>query len=150
LETEANIEIKSEVGELFKFENGVRVNIPFFSSPVKAGFPSPAEDYVESRIDLNADLIPNPDSTFYSRVEGDSMEPLIHVGSMLVIDRAQETLSGDIVLALINGEFCMKRLYLSTNGIKLLSENPAYKAIVITGEMDFRIWGKIIHVIQSF
>src|SRR5215203_3320860 len=137
--------VKSEVGELFKFDqNGVRINIPFFASPVKAGFPSPAEDYAESRIDLNADHIPNPDSTFYSRVEGDSMEPLIHVGSMLVIDRAQETLSGDIVLAFINGEFCMKRLFLSSNGggIKLISENPAYKAIVITSEMDFAIWGK--------
>lgn len=142
----------SEISSLYKFENGVKCEIPLFASPIKAGFPSPAEDYVEDRIDLNRDLIKNPDSTFYGHVESDSMEPLIHPGSLLVIDRAVETVHNDIVLAHINGEFCMKRLYLSTNGggIKLLSENPQYPPIRIIGEMDFSVFGKIIHVIQSF
>jgi DNA polymerase V len=143
---------RNEISELFRVENGVKLSIPLFASPIKAGFPSPAEDYVEQRIDLNKDLIKNPDSTFYGRVSSDSMEPLIYVGSMLVIDRAAETHHNDIILAHINGEFCMKRLSFSAGGggIRLLSENPNYKPISITGEMDFSVWGKIIHAIQSF
>lgn len=142
--------IKSEVIEIFKFEDGERKEIPLFASPIKAGFPSPAEDYIENRIDLNRDLIKNPDSTFYGKAASDSMEPLIYTGSLLIIDRAAETCHGDIVLAHISGEFCMKRLSINEKGIRLVSENPNYSPIRITGEMDFSVWGKIIHAIQSF
>lgn len=143
--------LKSELAELYKFEEGIKVEIPMFASTIKAGFPSPADDYVERKIDLNRDLIKNPDSTFYGRVSSDSMEPLIYVGSILVIDRAEETCHGDIVLAYISGEFCMKRLSISSRGgMMLLSENPAYQPIRITGEMDFSVWGKVVHAIHSF
>jgi DNA polymerase V len=141
---------KSEVTDIFKFEDGERIEIPLFASPIKAGFPSPAEDYVERRIDLNRDLIRNPDSTFYGKAASDSMEPLIYTGALLIIDRAAETCHGDIVLAHISGEFCMKRLSINEKGICLVSENPNYSPIRITGEMDFSVWGKIIHAIQSF
>jgi DNA polymerase V len=142
--------LKSEVVDIFKFEDGERIEIPLFASPIKAGFPSPAEDYIENRIDLNRDLIKNPDSTFYGKAASDSMEPLIYTGSMLIIDRAVETCHGDIILAHISGEFCMKRLSITDKGIRLVSENPNYLPIKITGEMDFSVWGKIIHCIQSF
>ncbi len=142
--------IKSEVTNLHKYVDGVRVEIPLFASTIKCGFPSPADDYIESRIDLNRDLIRNPDSTFYGKADSDSMEPLIYSGSMLIIDRAAETCHGDIILAHIAGEFCMKRLSITNNGMRLISENPNYQPIRITGEMDFSVWGKIIHAIQSF
>jgi DNA polymerase V len=142
--------IRSEISELYKYQDGMRLDIPFFASPIKAGFPSPAEDYIENRIDLNRDLIKNPDSTFYGRAASDSMEPLIYTGSMLIIDRAAETCHGDIILAHISGEFCMKRLSITDKGMRLVSENPNYQPIRITGEMDFSVWGKIIHSIQSF
>lgn len=142
---------RSEISHLYKFESGKVVELPFFSSEIKAGFPSPAEDYIERTIDLNRDLIRNPEATFYGRVAGDSMEPLIHTGAMIVIDRAAETCHGDIVMAHLGGEFCMKKLWMPPGrGIMLLSENPAYKAITVTGEMDFTVWGKVIHAIQSF
>lgn len=142
--------IRSEVTGLHQFVDGVRVEIPLFASPIKCGFPSPAEDYVENRIDLNRDLIKNPESTFYGKAASDSMEPLIYSGSMLIIDRAAETCHGDIILAHIAGEFCMKRLSITPTGMRLVSENPSYQPIKITGEMDFSVWGKIIHSIQSF
>lgn len=146
----AGTKIKSEVVGIFKFEEGVKIEIPLFASPIKAGFPSPAEDYIENRIDLNRDLIKNPDSTFYGKAASDSMEPLIYTGALLIIDRAAETCHGDIVLAHISGEFCMKRLSINDKGIRLVSENSNYAPIRITGEMDFSVWGKIIHAIQSF
>ena len=144
------MQIRSEVVGLHKFVDGVKVEIPLFASTIKCGFPSPAEDYIESRIDLNRDLIKNPDSTFYGRAASDSMEPLIYAGAMLIIDRAAETCHGDIILAHIAGEFCMKRLSINHTGMRLISENPQYAPIRITGEMDFSVWGKILHAIQSF
>lgn len=142
---------RSEISHLYKFEDGKSVEIPMFATPIRAGFPSPAEDYIEQKIDLNRDLIKNPDATFYGRVAGDSMEPLIHVGAMIVIDRAAETCHGDIVMAHLGGEFCMKKLWMPPGrGIMLISENPAYQPIRVTGEMEFTVWGKVIHAIQSF
>lgn len=141
---------KSEVSGLHQFIDGVRVEIPLFASTIHCGFPSPADDYIENRIDLNRDLIKNPETTFYGKAESDSMEPLICSGELLIIDRSAETCHGDIILAHIAGEFCMKRLSISQNGIRLISENPAYNPIRITGEMEFYVWGKIIHSIQSF
>ena len=142
--------IKTEVSGLHRFTDGVRVEIPLFASPIRCGFPSPAEDYIENRIDLNRDLIRNPDSTFYGKAESDSMEPLIYAGALLIIDRAAETCHGDIILAHIAGEFCMKRLSITHGGMKLISANPQYQPIRINGEMEFYVWGKIIHAIQSF
>lgn len=142
--------IKSEISELFKFHDGIRLDIPLFASTIRCGFPSPADDYVESKIDLNRDLIRNPDATFYGKAASDSMEPLIYSGALLIIDRAAETCHNDIILAHIAGEFCMKRLSITQTGMRLVSENPNYAPIRITGEMDFSVWGKIIHAIQSF
>lgn len=142
--------IKSEVSGLHRYADGVKVEIPLFASPIKCGFPSPAEDYIENRIDLNRDLIKNPESTFYGKAESDSMEPVICAGELLIIDRAAETCHGDIILAHIAGEFCMKRLSITPHGMRLISENPHYQPIRITGEMEFYVWGKIVHAIQSF
>jgi DNA polymerase V len=116
---------------------------------VSAGFPSPAEDYVEGRIDLNRDLIKHPLSTFYIRVAGDSMMPFIHPGALLLVDRMVETKDDDFVIARINDELCVKKIRIEDSGaIWLLSENEAYSPIKIMEEMDFEVWGRVMYSIQ--
>jgi DNA polymerase V len=123
---------------------------PLIMCRVSAGFPSPAEDYVEGRIDLNRDLIKHPLSTFYIRVAGDSMIPLIQPGALLLVDRMVETKDDDIVIARINDELCVKKLRLENgSSIWLLSENEAYAPIQITEEMDFEVWGRVMYSIQQ-
>lgn len=122
---------------------------PLIGWRVPAGFPSPAEDYVEGRIDLNRDLIRHPLATFYIRVSGISMMPLIHPGALLVVDRMVETKDDDIVVARINDELCVKKLRIEKTGqIWLLSENEIYDPIPITEEMDFEVWGRVMYSIQ--
>lgn len=119
---------------------------PLFLERVQAGFPSPAERHIEDRIDLNQELIRHPLATFYVRVIGDSMiYEGIYPGSLLVVDRAEETKSGDIVLARINAEVCVKQLSIEDDGrVRLLSKNPDYAPIEITEEMEFEVWGKVL------
>ena len=127
-----------------------RLSRPLISSYVPAGFPSPAEDYVEGRIDLNRDLIKHPLTTFYIRVVGDSMLPEIHPGSLLIVDRGMPTYSGHIVVARINDELCIKKLSIEEDGkITLLSENSRYNPILITEAMDFEVWGRVMHSIRT-
>ena len=129
----------------------LQLSRPLVSSRVCAGFPSPAENHIERRIDLNSDLIPHPMATFYVRVSGDSMETLISDGELLVVDRMAETKDRDIVVACVEGELCVKRLRMLDDGsIWLYAENDCYEPIQVTSEMDFSIWGKVLHSIQSF
>ena len=126
------------------------VKIPLYSSTVRAGFPSPADDYIESKLDLNSHLIKHPAATFFVMVAGDSMENAnIHSGDMLIVDRSLEATHGKIVIAAINGELTVKRLYRQQGHVKLLAENPAYPPIDITDEQDVVIWGVITHVIHQ-
>jgi DNA polymerase V len=126
-----------------------RLSRPLLMWRVPAGFPSPAEDYVEGRIDLNRDLIRHPLATFYIKVEGDSMiNAGIHPGSLLVVDRAVEVHEGHIVVARINDELCVKRYCVENGLIYLMPENELFQPILITEEMDFEIWGRVIYSIQ--
>lgn len=124
---------------------------PLILCPVSAGFPSPAEDYVEGRIDLNRDLIKHPLSTFYIRVSGVSMIGAgIMPGALLVVDRAVESHDGHIVVARINDELCVKRLSICDDGkVWLLSENEQYPPIEIKEEMDFEVWGRVLYSISA-
>ena|SRR3712207_2174175 len=129
--------------------NATRLSRPLILWRVPAGFPSPAEDYVEGRIDLNRDLIKHPLATFYIRVSGDSMEPVIHAGALLVVDRMAEANDDDIVVARIADELCVKKLHTGRAGrILLLSENPQYSPIEITEGVDFEVWGRVMYSIQ--
>ncbi len=125
-----------------------KTKLPLFVSNVKAGFPSPAEDYIEKQLDLNELLIKHPAATFFVKVEGDSMiNAGIMPGSILVIDRAVPPANNKIVLAVINGEFTVKRFKRNGNIIILEPENPKYQEFPITPETDFQVWGVVIHVI---
>ncbi|HYH16538.1 MAG TPA: translesion error-prone DNA polymerase V autoproteolytic subunit [Flavisolibacter sp.] len=119
-----------------------------FYSPVligvQAGFPSPAGDYMETPIDLNSHIIEHPSATFFVRVEGESMTGAnIPPGALLVVDRALRAKDGAIVVAVINGEFTVKRLEKKLNKIRLLPENPKFNPIEITGDMQLEIWGVV-------
>ena len=137
------------VAGIYLPSRGIRLSRPLVTCRVAAGFPSPAEDYIEGRIDLNRDLIKHPLATFYVRVEGDSMEPRIHAGELLVVDRMAETRDGDVVVARIGSEFMVKRLHTEVDGgILLLSENAEYTPVRITEGMDFEVWGRVMYSIH--
>ena len=122
---------------------------PLMMWRVPAGFPSPAEDYVEGRIDLNRDLIKHPLTTFYIRVDGDSMIGAgIHPGSLLVVDRGVTAVEGDIVVARLDDELCVKRFSMDERGIRLLSENEIYPPIEVPEDVDFEIWGRVMYSIR--
>ncbi len=140
-----------DLAEIYLPSRRMRLSRPLLMWRVPAGFPSPAEDYIEGRIDLNRDLIKHPLATFYIRVEGDSMEPKILTGALTIVDRMAETKDDDIVVARIGSEFMVKKLHIEKDGrIWLLSENAAYQPIQITEEMDFEVWGKVTHSIQTY
>lgn len=124
---------------------------PLILNRVAAGFPAPVDDYIEGRIDLNRDLLRHPLATFYLRVTGDSMEPLIQSGALVIVDRMAETCDKSVIVARLGNELCIKRLRILDNGeILLCSENARYKPIIIQADEDFEIWGKVLHAIHSF
>ena len=139
------------VAAVFLPHRSTKLSRPLLLWRISAGFPSPAEDYVEGRIDLNRDLIKHALATFYIRVAGDSMAPRIQPGALLLVDRMMETKDDDIIIARIGDELCVKRLHIEPDGgIWLLSENEAYAPIEITEHMDFEVWGRVMHSIQSY
>lgn len=125
--------------------------VVLFASRVPAGFPSPAEDHAEARLDLNEHLIDHPTATFFVRVSGESMLGAgIHDGDLLIVDRSLTPADGDIVIAVIDGEHLVKRLSLTGTGVSLLSENPAFRPIRLSSEQQLHIWGVVRHCVTSF
>ncbi len=126
------------------------MEFPLFVVRVAAGFPSPADDYIENTLDLNDFLIEHPAATFFVRVTGDSMTGAgINSGDILIVDRALTPRSGSVVVAILNGEFTVKRLSRLNGKIFLLPENPAYEPIEITDGAEFEVWGVVAHVIHT-
>jgi DNA polymerase V len=123
---------------------------PLFLEPVAAGFPSPAGDYIECRLDLNEHLIQHPSATFFVRVAGDSMTGAgIHDGDILIVDRSLEPESGSVVVAAVNGELTVKRL-IRRNGCSMLKpENDAFSCVDIPEQADVHIWGVATSVIHK-
>jgi DNA polymerase V len=114
------------------------------------GFPSPARDYLEERIDLNKLLIKNPLSTFYFRCQGNSMvNAYIPDKTLLVVDRSVEAENGDIVIAIVNGEFIVRYLKKNERRCWLIPANNKYKDIEITADMKAEIWGVVISIISN-
>jgi len=121
--------------------------IPMFSG-IPAGFPSPAQDYMEPDINLAEILVPRPLSTFIIRVKGDSMIGAnIPDGALLVVDKSLKAKSGDIIVALVYNEFTVKRLVETSRNWVLHPENSLYKPVIIVPEMDFRVWGVVTKII---
>ena len=128
-----------------------RLKIPLLSDSISAGFPSPADDYTEENIDLNEHLISNPFSTFFLRVKGDSM---INAGikdkDLIIVDKSLIAKPGNIIIAMIDGEFTIKRLSIKNNELYLKAENPNYPDFRFKNHIDIQIWGVVIYSIHSF
>jgi DNA polymerase V len=124
--------------------------IPMAAFPVSAGFPSPADDYVETRMDLNELVVKRHASTFYVRVKGLSMRDAgIDDGDILVVDRAEEPSMNKKVVAVINGEFTVKVISQISGKLFLIPRNPEYKPTEITESMGFQVWGVVTYVIKK-
>lgn len=119
---------------------------------IKAGFPSPADDYLRDSLDFNRDLIKNPEATFYGRVSGDSMRDAgINEGDIAVIDRSLQPTDGDVIVAYVNEEFTIKYLDLTHKEegyIELRPANPDYSPIRIDSTDNFRVWGVVVWIIK--
>ena len=142
---------KTKKLELYTSDTSTTLNMPYFENGVSAGFPSPAEDHMHSKIDLNNLLIENPSATYYVRVNGDSMLGAgILSGDLLIVDRSIEVSNNCIVVAHLDGEFTVKRIKKIKKKIFLQAENNNYKPIEITKEMDFELFGVVAHAIHHF
>ena len=131
---------------------GISVELP----EIKAGVPSPAQDYVENGIDLNRELVKNPSSTFFGRARGNSMEGAgIFDGDLLIIDKSLEPREGAIAVCFIDGEFTLKRIHFEKHdgqvtAIWLQPENEEFSPIKVTQDNQFIIWGIVVHSVRSF
>ena len=138
------------VDDVLRFIDHGQQLIPLYASTVKAGFPSPAEDYAEQHLDLNTHLIAHPAATFFLRVSGDSMvDAGIFNGDLLVVDRSLEPSHGKIVIAAVNGELTVKRLQKTAEGIFLMAENSAYPPIALHASDTVQLWGVVTHSIHA-
>lgn len=127
-----------------------RYKLPIFLGRLPAGFPSPADDYLEGKLDITKHLVKHPAATFYVRVSGDSMIGAgIHSGDLLVVDRSLEPKNGNVIVAALDGDLTVKRLYQKNGFIRLLPENAEYQPIEIQDGQSFEIWGVVTSVIHS-
>lgn len=124
---------------------------PLLAFRMPAGFPSPADDYLEARIDLNKHLIDHPAATFFFRVSGDSMTGAgIYDGDLLIVDRAAEWVSGSIVVACVNAEYTVKRIRKVGSRVWLVPENAQFPTIEVTEESDCGIFGRVTGSVRQF
>ena len=136
--------------EFFTVSVDSKKEIPFIDTMVSAGFPSPADDYIEGKLDLNEHLIKHPTATFFVRAAGESMTKVgIHHGDILIVDRSLEAKHGKIIIAAVDGELTVKRLNKSPKGTYLMPENDKYKPIEITDINDVVIWGVVTNVLHE-
>jgi DNA polymerase V len=136
--------------EFYHPEENSGKGIPLFHASVPAGFPSPAEDYQDKKLDLNEYLIKHPSATFFVRVSGNSMTGAgIYDGDLLIVDRSLPASDNKIVICVVNGEFTVKRLRKQGAKIFLQPENAAFKTTEIIAGMDFVVWGVVIYCIHK-
>lgn len=142
--------VRLSLTELAELEKLKVYQLPIFASKIQAGFPSPADDYIEGYLDLNTKFIKHPSATFVLQATGDSMvDAGIFSGDWLLVDRSIEATDGRIVIAAVNGELTVKRLAHKEGRVQLLAANPKFKAIDITEEMQMVIWGVVTLVLHE-
>lgn len=133
-----------------KPEISVPLEIPLAESGVHAGFPSPADDFLEGSLDLNSLVIRHPEATFFARVEGDSMKDEgIVEGDILVVDKSIEPYDGCLAVAFVDGEFTLKRVRMEPDKILLVPANPKYKIIEIFPDNEFAVWGVVNYIVKK-
>ncbi|MBP5692293.1 MAG: translesion error-prone DNA polymerase V autoproteolytic subunit [Bacteroidales bacterium] len=130
--------------------NNVSRVLPVAEGGIRAGFPSPAQDYLEGGIDLNRELVKNPETTFFGRVSGDSMSGAgIEDGDLIVIDKSISASEGDIAVCFVDGEFTLKRIHIEKDVVWLVPENPKYRKIKVTPDQNFMVWGVVTYSIKD-
>lgn len=140
----------SMVNQILYYIKQSKLGLPLYGAKVSAGFPSPADDFLEGTLDLNEYLIKHPSSTFFVRVSGESMVKAgIFPNDILVVDRSLNPAHGKIVIAIVNNELTVKRLHRLENEIKLLPENDHYSPILISNEDELIIWGVVTQVLHA-
>lgn len=137
------------VKQIYSFNPETKQELPLVLARIAAGFPSPADDFIEQKLDLNQYLIKHPAATFFVRVEGESMiDAGIHSGDILIVDKALEVTDNKIIIAHINGEFTVKRIHGQGKKLFLMPESPHFEPLEITEDMDFDVWGVVTYVIH--
>ena len=132
-------------GVFIPLPDAPRQALPLDATKISAGFPSPATDYEDERLDINEYLVRNPVSTFFFPVEGDSMQGAeIFAGDILVVDRSVRARHGHIVVAFVNGERLVKRLHRHAGRVALVAENPGYPTLEIQEGMELEVWGVVV------
>lgn len=136
--------------EIYYVSTSTQLSLHVANDGISAGFPSPADDFLDSSIDLNKEFIKNKDTTFYGRVKGDSMIGAgLNDGDLLIIDKSIEPKNRKIAVCFIDGDFTVKRIKITKDVIWLIAENKNYKPIKVTKDNDFIIWGIVTNVIKS-
>jgi DNA polymerase V len=139
----------TKVKSIYRPDQSTRCKRPLFLVPVSAGFPSPAEDYIEGNLNLNKYLIKHPAATFFVKVTGSSMiDAGIHDGDILIVDRSIKPADKKVIIAVVNGELTVRRIRVTKDKMVLISENKDYKPLQVEEEMDFEVWGVVTNVIH--
>jgi DNA polymerase V len=142
--------MKTMIAQVYVPDLSTSCPCPLFLVPVSAGFPSPADDYLEGKLDLNQHLIKHEAATFFVRVRGESMlEAGIHSGDLLIVDRALEPKENSVVIAIVDRELTVKRLCKCGGRLVLMPSNGNYEPLPITEGTDFEVWGVVTHVIHA-
>jgi DNA polymerase V len=126
-----------------------KLTLPYAGNQITAGFPSPAEDYLEPALDLNKVLIKNPTSTFYGRVKGTSMKDAgVDHGDLLVIDKSLDYRDDDLAVCYLDGEFTLKKIKVQGNTLLLIPANQDYQPIIVKESAEFMVWGIVTYIIK--
>lgn len=143
-------QLKEDGIAFLDIDSAVLKSIPLYEQTVQAGFPSPADDFLDLDINLQDFLIKHPSATFCVRVNGSSMEKAnIYSGDVMIVDKSLSPKNNSIVLAVIDSEFTVKRIKKNGTKLYLNPENDAFNPIEITEEMDFNVWGVVTHIIHE-
>jgi DNA polymerase V len=137
--------------DIYSTSTATTIDVPIIESGISAGFPSPADDFLDASIDLNKAFIKHPATTFCGRVKGNSMKDLgIHNGDLMIIDKSLEPKNGAVAVCYIDGEFTVKKIKIESDCCWLIPANENYSPIKVTPDNEFIIWGIVTHVIKSF
>lgn len=139
-----------KIKSIYEVENKQEVKVPFSQELLSAGFPSPAEGFIQKSLDLNELIIQHPSSTFFIRVIGNSMiKAGIFSNDILIVDRSLSVSNNKVIVARLNDEFLVKRIFIDDEKILLLADNDEYDPIEITNDMDFEVWGIVTYTIHK-
>ncbi len=150
IKQDKGIKLGDNIKGIYGFEGTAKISRPLVGMKIPAGFPSPAQDYIEDSLDLNEFLVPRPSSTYFVRVDGDSMiDAGVFSGDILIVDRSLEAVNNKVVIAVIDSELTVKRLKIDNDRYFLVPDNKDYPAVEVEEWMNMTIWGVATYVIHK-